>query len=265
MTLHLGFETQAAINFVAPPMVWLAEACHAVTSDRKLQRVYGNSTCRPTPRYGFFLDPKFRGRVHKSSQLDTKPHGPMIHILPCVRKFSGSNVYPETRYPQWATMWFSSVPAGKFRNGKLDQATTSWFYSLSNWLFTNHSTNLSNSQRCNKCEPRMNQIQQHNTFPQDPYKYYPLILTLYIPWVVVISPFIDHHLFTIEFVCRGFFEGNFPENLICITKITNNFRKRKKPLSLSYVDTFNNWLIPKLFRAVISTTESNVELPTFCR
>ena len=35
MTLHIGFETQAAINVVAPPMVWLAVARLAVNSGRE--------------------------------------------------------------------------------------------------------------------------------------------------------------------------------------------------------------------------------------
>lgn len=155
MILYLGFETQAAINVVAPPMLWSAGARHAVTSGRKLQSVYGkymqtNSTVRflPWPAGGqtpcFLWNPKFCGHVHKSQQLDTKPHGPIVHILPCIRKFSGSNVDQETRYPQWATLWFSSVPTGKFRYRKLDQATTSWFYSLSNLFFINHATNHSN-------------------------------------------------------------------------------------------------------------------------
>jgi hypothetical protein len=43
-------------NCCSPPMVWLAAARHAVTSGRKLQSLYGKSTRRPNPRYGFFLD-----------------------------------------------------------------------------------------------------------------------------------------------------------------------------------------------------------------
>jgi len=56
MTLHLGFETQAAINVVVPPMVLLAGPREAVTSGQKVQSAYGKSTYRPTPWYGFFLD-----------------------------------------------------------------------------------------------------------------------------------------------------------------------------------------------------------------
>jgi hypothetical protein len=45
---------------------------------------------------------------------------------------------PDTDYPDWGFLWFSSVHPGKYRYSTLDYVTTASFYILSDFLFINH-------------------------------------------------------------------------------------------------------------------------------
>lgn len=164
-----------------------------------------------------FWNPKVRGHVHKTPQLDTKPHGPMVPILPCIRKFSGSNVNPETRWPQWATLRFSSVPPGKFRNAKLNQATASWFYSLSVPLFVIILPIL--VIRCDAMIARQELVSTTAQYVspgsiQILSSHFNVVYTVHLVHITSYWP----NLITTEFVCQGSFEGHFLEKLRCITK-----------------------------------------------
>jgi hypothetical protein len=52
--------------------------------------------------------------------------------------YSGSNIGSETGYPEWGFPWISSDPLGGWRNSTLNWATTAFFHTVFNPLFTNH-------------------------------------------------------------------------------------------------------------------------------
>jgi hypothetical protein len=59
-----------------------------------------------------------------------------LALLLRIREVPGSNLGPETDYPDWGFSWFSSVFPGKCRDSTLNYATTASFHILFNSLFT---------------------------------------------------------------------------------------------------------------------------------
>jgi hypothetical protein len=61
-----------------------------------------------------------------------------LKLLLLIREVPGSNLCPNTSYPDRGVSWFYSAPPDKYQDSALNQATTVSFHILSNSSFTCH-------------------------------------------------------------------------------------------------------------------------------
>jgi hypothetical protein len=95
--------------------------------------VFGRTTFRPKQEVVIcwtVISRRWRTEKHFCRCLFLFHSSVSYFLFFLVRKFSGSNLSPETGCPDWGYSWFSSVHPGKCRNRTLNQATSASVHSL---------------------------------------------------------------------------------------------------------------------------------------